>query len=106
MSVLNPNRPTFLDIVRQAEKEREAGIPSLLERAFPELQEQRSRINMSSKSDSEPGLPMPLPHARGPLRERAAEIRCPYCKVALHDPEERENGFCWGCEADAVDPGI
>lgn len=108
MAIINPNRPTVLDVVRQADAAaREEGRPTFLEKAYPEILE-RSRINMPSNSnDRQPDLPMSLPVARGPLRERAAVMICPYCKEPLHMAEDRENGFHMAtCEVDAVDPGI
>lgn len=102
MAVIDRSPPTLADLVRNREP-----CELLIAQVFPEIME-RSRINMPSNSnDRQPDLPMSLPVARGPLRERAAVMICPYCKEPLHMAEDRENGFHMAtCEADAVDPGI
>lgn len=93
MAVINPNPPTLADLVRHREP-----CELLIAQIFPELME-RSSINMPSNSDDrQPDLPMSLPVARGPLRERAADMVCSYCGMKLHAEEERQQGACYDCE--------
>ncbi len=70
----------------------EPNLPILIE---------RSPSNMSSTSDDRQphirGLDLPI--ARGPLRERAAEIRCRYCSQPMHEEDDRENGWHADCAA-------
>ena len=50
-----------------------------------------------SDQPREPLLPMALPAATGPLRERAASQRCKFCRKTLVDEREKAWNACQPC---------